>query len=747
MAAGSAWESRMLQVRRKTDMAKSEVTRLVVLAIAAATCIFSAMAQNECRLTFSGYEGSETLKDFPALIKIPDGLTGFDYKDSAADGSDLAFFGADGKPLAFEIDTWDPEGTSYVWVRVPEVTTATTITAKWGVSCAKTFTSSPHSVWSDDYLAVWHFSKFRNGVTFDSKNGLAAELRGRDMRKFIHADAYVGKGYFCSSKATTTGSYLQVADDPRWTAYSKTGKLAVSFLVNSTMDKNAPNEDRHQARIVCNKAIYADKLGFEVAARGGEYVWSCGQGDARFAHCVERQGGSDMYSFRDTWAHVTVTFDGTNGGESVIYYNGRPVASAKGAAYAPTITGLPLAIGHYAEALVYERQYFAEYFCGYLDEVRLAKAMPSADRIRADYLTLTHPTQFAVAEGGKVAKVIGRRLAAGDTPPVAPDVSSWRGVNAVTMFYAPWNRTEEAACGRYFDSEFALFRKLGLNFARVMMDYRFFISADDWEHWLEDGLAKVDDVVEYGRRHGIHVSLNLVRAPGKVAFPAEPGVNTITTDKVALEAFKRIWAEFARRYRGIPNSELSFNPLNEPSWKEADFIRVFDETIAAIRKEDPGRFVVLDGNDVGKRPVPHFFKVPLTAQAFRGYQPHRFTHCGVWYGGAAPFSVHWPKGPEDKAMQWVTRGLDWEMNLKNGIPKGYPAMIGEFGVYAKVDHASALKFIEHQTSEWRKRGFGWAIWDYDGRFGFVDSDRKDAEYIEVDGRKIDKKMLDLLRAK
>ena len=29
-----------------------------------------------------------------------------------------------------------------------------------------------------------------------------------------------------------------------------------------------------------------------------------------------------------------------------------------------------------------------------------------------------------------------RRLVASDTPPVAPDVSSWRGVNAVTMFYA-----------------------------------------------------------------------------------------------------------------------------------------------------------------------------------------------------------------------------------------------------------------------------------------------------------------------
>ena len=94
--------------------------------------MFPALAQNECRLTFSGYEGTEMLKDFPALIKIPDGLTGFDYKDSTADGSDLVFFGADGQPLACEIDTWDPEGDSYVWVRVPEVTKATTITARWG---------------------------------------------------------------------------------------------------------------------------------------------------------------------------------------------------------------------------------------------------------------------------------------------------------------------------------------------------------------------------------------------------------------------------------------------------------------------------------------------------------------------------------------------------------------------------------------------------------------------------------------
>ena len=50
-------------------------------------------------------------------------------------------------------------------------------------------------------------------------------------------------------------------------------------------------------------------------------------------------------------------------------------------------------------------------------------------------------------------------------------------------------------------------------------------------------------------------------------------------------------------------------------------------------------------------------------------------------------------------------------------------------------------------AKWRSRGYGWAIWDYDGPFGFVDSGRPDAEYIEVMGRKVDKKMLELMRQK
>jgi len=706
------------------------------------------LAQNECRLTFSGYEGTETLRDFPALIKIPDGLTGFDYRDSSTEGRDVCFLGADGQPLACEIDTWNPDGDSYVWVRVPELTKATTITARWGKSGGRGAAGAQRQgVWNDDYMGVWHFSKFKKGVTKDSKNGLAATLRGKDMRKFIHADGLVGKSYFSSSQTTKSGPYLQVEKDDRWTAYGKTGKLTVSFLMNSAI----PHDKSDWGRVISTKPFKGHPTGFEVVAEWGSALWLCGQFKTNLEYNVTKDYGNDLYSFRDGWAHVTVVYDGA-AQEASIYYNGRLGARARNPAFAPTVSDWPLAIGHYGDAVRLEPQGHECFLCGYIDELRLSKAAFSPDRIRADYLTLTRPTQFAVAGGGKAQKILTRRLADGDTPPEVPAYGTWRGANIISMLLPPWNVSDPIAPGRYIeDEEFALLEKCGLNFARLPIDYRFFLSADDWEHWLEDGLEKVDNAIEYGRKHKVHVMLSLYRAPGYRYYYQEV-VITLKNDPRAQEAFKRIWREFARRYRGIPNSELTFNLVNESvGFNEKEFVKVFGETVEEIHKADPGRFVWLDGRSTGKVPVKHFFDVPLTGQCFRGYQPSAFTHYGFRsatkkYGLAT--TPRWPKGPGDKDMLWVKEKQDWEFSLQDCVPRDYPTMIGEFGCVAcGVDHESALKFMESNMAKWRSRGYGWAIWDYDGPFGFVDSGRPDAEYVEIMGRKVDRKMLELLRAK
>ena len=53
--------------------------------------------------------------------------------------------------------------------------------------------------------------------------------------------------------------------------------------------------------------------------------------------------------------------------------------------------------------------------------------------------------------------------------------------------------------------------------------------------------------------------------------------------------------------------------------------------------------------------------------------------------------------------------------------------------------------MEHCLELWRARGLAWAIWNMDGPFGFLDSERADVDYEDFHGHKLDRKMLDLLQ--
>ncbi len=90
---------------------------LITSALAAAVSL--AAPRKAAEITVSGYTGS-ALENFPVLVRIsPTRISGFSYADCAADGRDIAFVDADGHALDREIDTWDPNGESLVWVRIP----------------------------------------------------------------------------------------------------------------------------------------------------------------------------------------------------------------------------------------------------------------------------------------------------------------------------------------------------------------------------------------------------------------------------------------------------------------------------------------------------------------------------------------------------------------------------------------------------------------------------------------------------
>ena len=131
-------------------------------------------------ISFPGYAGSTALADFPVLVKLSESIDGFRYADFARpDGDDLRFTDSAGNLIPHEIDTWNSNGVSTVWVKVPSLTAAATITAHYG--CALPVRVDPAATWNNGYVGVWHLgesalplkdsSETSSGFTTECGNG------------------------------------------------------------------------------------------------------------------------------------------------------------------------------------------------------------------------------------------------------------------------------------------------------------------------------------------------------------------------------------------------------------------------------------------------------------------------------------------------------------------------------------------------------------------------------------------------
>ncbi len=94
----------------------------------------------------------------PALVKLSEAtISGFDYDDfTFANGGDMMFCDENGSPIPHEVDTWDADGESLVWVKLPSTAENTTITMYYGSIAASS--EAPADVWTG-YTGVWHFEE------------------------------------------------------------------------------------------------------------------------------------------------------------------------------------------------------------------------------------------------------------------------------------------------------------------------------------------------------------------------------------------------------------------------------------------------------------------------------------------------------------------------------------------------------------------------------------------------------------
>lgn len=132
-------------------------------------------------VTFSGYSKSSTLTNFPALIVLSTNISGFSYADFLdSSGGDLRFTDpTETNELNYEIEKWNTNGSSYVWVQVPALASTTTVVnAYWGKNGAgaPAYTTNG-ATWSEGYVAVWHCGESSSPVV-DSRSAISASSSG-----------------------------------------------------------------------------------------------------------------------------------------------------------------------------------------------------------------------------------------------------------------------------------------------------------------------------------------------------------------------------------------------------------------------------------------------------------------------------------------------------------------------------------------------------------------------------------------
>ena len=314
------------------------------------------------QITFAGYNRASTLTNFPALIRLTPGVGGFSYAQFAsASGGDLRFTDASGsKVLPAEIDEWNTNGTSLVWVRVPVLSgPGDSIWACWGNAAATNLplASTDGEVWLDNYALVWHlkdtnFPYANSTLTYPGIDGTApgtaAGVIGKGATFPVGSPASISPGSLNLSNTFTISAWVNVTN-------------TASSIQTIWANKGASNSNGF--------AFYVN--GFNTSDQRLEF--------ASGTSPVKATTGTNLVTY-DQWHHVSAVVNVVSG-KATLYVDG--VNQTVSSNIAPAIvTQAPIYLGSYAPDAN-----FRYYFKGLMDEARIETATRSADWIWASYMT------------------------------------------------------------------------------------------------------------------------------------------------------------------------------------------------------------------------------------------------------------------------------------------------------------------------------------------------------------------------
>ena len=327
-------------------------------------------------VAFTGYAGTAPLTNFPVLVKLSTASPGFSYGDfQKSNGGDLRFVDSSGNLIPHEIDTWNSNGVSTVWVKVPQLSASARIYACYG--CANPPAVTAMDVWDDNYVGVWHLNE----------GGLPLRESSRRSASFVQRS---GEGISFSLEGVVGGS---VAFDG---GYSN-AVIAVDHDNLDGFEAFTIETWTKQSSHKTNAGIIGKRMGYN--NRASYYMYDNGSSTSL---CATETGKSLAIqtsiaspTLNGSWIHQACSVDTTTSTGNVRgYLNGGPSATASkscGRIY----SGIGwLTLGNLNPGGKDNS------FNGSIDEVRISKCVRSADWIKATHDTVANANFAAYAVEG-----------------------------------------------------------------------------------------------------------------------------------------------------------------------------------------------------------------------------------------------------------------------------------------------------------------------------------------------------------
>jgi hypothetical protein len=319
----------------------------------------------------NGYKRAEALTNYTLLVVLNEDIPGFFYSDfEVAGGRDLLFLDEQSRSLSYEIEAWNTNGDSFVWVRLPVLTSNSLVDAYWGNPWAAWYDDAVRGVsaWHEDYKAVWHLNETNFPYVDSTTNGHDGTTGSAPQR--TNNSISGGAQYFNGYNQTVTTLLEQVYDDftlEAWVYFMTNRAESMQTILASKGSQQSPGF-----------AFYVNRYSTDYTATRDAWL-ELGNGTS-FTH-GRSVSNTVLYG---AWHHLAAVVDRSSG-SAAFYVDGAHQTLDGVISDSFSVTGR-VTIGAFTNGVLK--------CMGTLDELRVARGLMSSNRIWATWCNAASNSAF-----------------------------------------------------------------------------------------------------------------------------------------------------------------------------------------------------------------------------------------------------------------------------------------------------------------------------------------------------------------